>query len=253
MLSPLTRVAAVTTAAALALSLLTAVPAAADDDDSTPPGGEDAQGANEEFDALALAEQTGEPVEIPSLTDEKTRHFANPDGTWNVGPQTGDFSWTYPMAAPNTAGGLQPDISLSYSSQSVDGRVSDTNNQTSWIGEGFDYHPGYIERRYITCQDDDTDIPDQCWSHHNATLNLGGRSTELVYDDGEWTPPQRRRLQGRAADRHHQRRQRRRALEGHHHRRHPVLLRPQPPARPLLRRRGDRLGLDGAGLRQRLR
>ncbi len=112
----------------------------------------------------------------------------SPSSTWNVGPQTGDFSWTYPMAAPNTAGGLQPDISLSYSSQSVDGRVSDTNNQTSWIGEGFDYHPGYIERRYITCQDDDTETPDQCWSHHNATLSLGGSSTELVYDDGEWTP-----------------------------------------------------------------
>ncbi|WP_435111103.1 LamG-like jellyroll fold domain-containing protein [Nocardiopsis synnemataformans] len=84
MLSPLTRVAAVTTAAALALSLLTAVPAAADDDDSTPPGSEDAQGTSEEFDALALAEQTGEPVEIPSLTDEKTRHFANPDGTFTA-------------------------------------------------------------------------------------------------------------------------------------------------------------------------
>ncbi|MEU4284930.1 RHS repeat-associated core domain-containing protein [Nocardiopsis dassonvillei] len=121
-------------------------------------------------------------------TGDYTATSLSPSSTWNVGPQTGDFSWTYPMAAPNTAGGLQPDISLSYSSQSVDGRVSDTNNQTSWIGEGFDYHPGYIERRYITCQDDDTDIPDQCWSHHNATLNLGGRSTELVYDDGEWTP-----------------------------------------------------------------
>lgn len=81
MLSPLPRVAAVTTAAMLTLSLLTAVPAAADDDDSTSSTSEDAQGTSEEFDALALAEQTGEPVEIPSLTDEKTQHFANPDGT----------------------------------------------------------------------------------------------------------------------------------------------------------------------------
>jgi hypothetical protein len=80
----LIRVAAVTTAAALALSLLTAVPAAADGDDSTPPGNEDAQGASEEFDALALAEQTGESVEIPSLTDAKTQHFANPDGTFTA-------------------------------------------------------------------------------------------------------------------------------------------------------------------------
>jgi hypothetical protein len=84
MLSPLTRVAAVSTAATLALSLLTAVPAAADDDESTSPSSEGTQSGNEEFDALALAEQTGEPVEIPSLTDEKTRHFANPDGTFTA-------------------------------------------------------------------------------------------------------------------------------------------------------------------------
>ncbi|WP_174546718.1 LamG-like jellyroll fold domain-containing protein [Nocardiopsis dassonvillei] len=84
MLSPLTRVAAVTTAATLALSLLTAVPAAADDDESTSPSSEGTQSGNEEFDALALAEQTGEPVEIPSLTDEKTQHFANPDGTFTA-------------------------------------------------------------------------------------------------------------------------------------------------------------------------
>ncbi|MFL1434767.1 RHS repeat-associated core domain-containing protein [Nocardiopsis protaetiae] len=121
-------------------------------------------------------------------TGDYTATSLSPSSTWNIGPQTGDFSWTYPMAAPNVAGGLKPEISLGYSSQSVDGRVSDTNNQTSWIGEGFDYHPGYIERRYATCQDDGTKIPDQCWSHHNATLNLGGRSTELVYKDGTWTP-----------------------------------------------------------------
>ncbi|WP_150254388.1 LamG-like jellyroll fold domain-containing protein [Nocardiopsis deserti] len=81
MLSPLTRVAAVTTAATLALSLLTALPAAADEDTSAPPTSEDVQGGGEEFDALALAAETGERVEIPSLTDEKTQHFANPDGT----------------------------------------------------------------------------------------------------------------------------------------------------------------------------
>ncbi len=122
-------------------------------------------------------------------TGDYTATSLSPSSTWNVGPQTGNFSWNYPMAAPNVAGGLKPEISLGYSSQSVDGRTSSTNNQTSWIGEGFDYHPGYIERRYTVCSEDETaDIPDQCWSHHNAVLNLGGSSTELVYDDGEWTP-----------------------------------------------------------------
>ncbi|NYH51392.1 hypothetical protein HNR06_000981 [Nocardiopsis arvandica] len=75
----MTRAAAVTTAAALALSLLSSSPAAADEDELTPPTSEDAQ--SEELDALALAAQSGERVQIPSLTDEKTQHFANPDGT----------------------------------------------------------------------------------------------------------------------------------------------------------------------------
>ncbi|WP_017546974.1 RHS repeat-associated core domain-containing protein [Nocardiopsis prasina] len=144
----------------------------------------------------ALVPATGSGILVAAVaaadseegTGDYTATSLSPSSTWNVGTQSGGFSWNYPVQAPNVAGGLQPEISLGYSSQSVDGRTSGTNNQTSWIGEGFDYHPGYIERRYQTCQDDDTDIPDQCWSHHNATLNLGGRSTELVYDDGEWTP-----------------------------------------------------------------
>ncbi|WP_338036525.1 RHS repeat domain-containing protein [Nocardiopsis alkaliphila] len=133
---------------------------------------------------LLAAVATGESEEG---TGDYTATSLSPSSTWNVGTQAGGFSWNYPIQAPNVAGGLQPEISFGYSSQSVDGRTSGTNNQTSWIGEGFDYHPGYIERRYQTCQEDDTDIPDQCWSHHNATLNLNGRSTELVYDEGDWT------------------------------------------------------------------
>ena len=74
---PLTRATAVSTAAALALSLLFTPAAAADPADPNSNDPVDQQ----EFDALALAEQTGEPVEIPALTDEKTQHFANPDGS----------------------------------------------------------------------------------------------------------------------------------------------------------------------------
>ncbi|MEU1899255.1 RHS repeat-associated core domain-containing protein [Nocardiopsis dassonvillei] len=120
-------------------------------------------------------------------TGDFTATSLSPSSTWNVGPQTGAFSWNYPMATPNVAGGFQPEVAFAYSSQSVDGRISDTNNQTSWIGEGFDFHPGYIERQYKLCQDDGDEIPDLCWSRHNATLNLGGFSTEMLYVDGEWT------------------------------------------------------------------
>lgn len=75
---PLAGATAVTTAVALVLTLLHPTSAAADEDDSA----ESAPDSfTEESDALALAEQTGERVEIPGLTDEKTQHFANPDGT----------------------------------------------------------------------------------------------------------------------------------------------------------------------------
>lgn len=33
---------------------------------------------------MELAKQSGEPVEIPGLTDEKTQHFANPDGSFTA-------------------------------------------------------------------------------------------------------------------------------------------------------------------------
>ncbi|MYR31094.1 LamG domain-containing protein [Nocardiopsis alba] len=74
---PLTRAMAVSTAGALVLSLMFTPPVAAEPDPPDPSDSEQQQ----EFDALALAEQSGEPVEIPGLTDEKTRHLANPDGS----------------------------------------------------------------------------------------------------------------------------------------------------------------------------
>ncbi|WP_431869402.1 LamG-like jellyroll fold domain-containing protein [Nocardiopsis eucommiae] len=74
---PWTRATAVSTATALLLTLTIAPPVAAQPRSPDPDSSEEQQ----EFDALALAEQTGEPVEIPGLTDEKTQHFANPDGS----------------------------------------------------------------------------------------------------------------------------------------------------------------------------
>src|SRR5262249_28304147 len=39
-----------------------------------------------------------------------------PSSTWQVGAQTGDFSWSYPIRVPPSLGGLVPQIGLSYSS-----------------------------------------------------------------------------------------------------------------------------------------
>ncbi|MGQ5263977.1 RHS repeat-associated core domain-containing protein [Micromonospora sp. ZYX-F-536] len=111
----------------------------------------------------------------------------SPSSKWSVAPSTGGFSWSYPLQTPPVPGGGGPGITLGYSSQSVDGRTSTTNNQGSWIGEGFSYEPGHIERRYKPCADDGhKEVADQCWAYENATILLNGKSTELIKTAGGW-------------------------------------------------------------------
>ncbi|GIM87193.1 type IV secretion protein Rhs [Salinispora arenicola] len=113
--------------------------------------------------------------------------------TWSAGGNSGDFTWSYPMRVPPAPGGLAPELALSYSAQSVDGRHAATNNQPSWMGEGFEAWPGgYIERRYRACAKDmdgsannDTETGDLCWETDNAVLSLAGHSGELIYNDSE--------------------------------------------------------------------
>jgi RHS repeat-associated protein len=113
-----------------------------------------------------------------------------PSAQWQVTTQSGDFGWSYPLRMPPALGGPAPEVALSYSSGAIDGRTASTNNQSSWIGEGFDFQPGFIERKYKACADDDisTEPGDQCWGGENATLMLGGRSTDLIKDSstGTW-------------------------------------------------------------------
>jgi RHS repeat-associated protein len=111
-----------------------------------------------------------------------------PSSSWETNLATGEFSWSHPIPAPATPGGFGPQVALAYSAQSVDGRTSATNNQGSWIGEGFTYEPGYIERRYKPCEDDGHDTSaDQCWAFHNGSMMLSGHSGELVkVNDNSW-------------------------------------------------------------------
>jgi RHS repeat-associated protein len=106
-------------------------------------------------------------------------------GSWQVGESSGSFNWSYPFRLPPAPGDLLPDLAVSYSSGSVDGRTSSENAQPSAVGEGWDLWPGYIERRYRTCSDDGTsrNTSDLCWGPDNLTLSLNGRSTALVRDD----------------------------------------------------------------------
>jgi RHS repeat-associated protein len=121
-----------------------------------------------------------------------------PSATWQAGGPSGDFSWQYAFNLPPATGGPMPKVELSYSSGSVDGRTSGTNNQTSWVGEGFDLSPGgYVERRYAPCASDmkngannTTKTGDLCWSSDNLTFVLNGHGGELVRDDATktWHP-----------------------------------------------------------------
>ncbi|ALG10714.1 hypothetical protein AOZ06_30880 [Kibdelosporangium phytohabitans] len=119
----------------------------------------------------------------------------SPGSTWSSGGSSGDFTWEYDMDAPPGLDGPEPDLDLSYSSGSVDARTSATNNQPSWVGEGFDFSPGgHIERRYASCATDtkgsnnSKKTGDLCWRTDNAILSLNGSGGELVRDDatGAW-------------------------------------------------------------------
>lgn len=120
-----------------------------------------------------------------------------PTSTWSHGGSTGGFNWSYPLRMPPGTGGPEAGVTLAYSSQAVDGRMASTNNQVGWVGSGFGYEPGFIERRYKACAEDmdttgannDTKTGDMCWGTENAMLSLNGSASELIKGtDGKWHP-----------------------------------------------------------------
>ncbi|MEV0396724.1 RHS repeat domain-containing protein [Polymorphospora rubra] len=114
--------------------------------------------------------------------------------SWQAGQSGGGFTWSYPVRVPPAPGGLAPDISFTYSSASVDGRTNGENTQPSWMGEGWSFEAPFIERSYRACAEDLANSPrwtnataDLCWRDQNATLMMGGRSSEIILgDDGRW-------------------------------------------------------------------
>ncbi|GLF93031.1 polymorphic toxin-type HINT domain-containing protein [Streptomyces yaizuensis] len=106
--------------------------------------------------------------------------------SWKTNLNTGDFTWSYSMPVPSVPGGLVPKIGLHYASGSIDGRTGNSNNQASWVGDGFDLSPGSIERRYKPCSEDGVENADGsrpgdlCWAYDNAFLSFNGKGGELV-------------------------------------------------------------------------
>lgn len=116
-------------------------------------------------------------------------------GTWAAGDSSGAFTYSYPIQVPPVPGGLEPSVALNYNSQAVDGLTSSTNGQASWIGDGWNYSPGFIERGYQSCEQKPPGATnwvksgDQCWSSNDTvTLSLDGQDTTLVQDGttGTW-------------------------------------------------------------------
>ncbi|MFI8073964.1 ricin-type beta-trefoil lectin domain protein [Streptomyces sp. NPDC086033] len=110
-------------------------------------------------------------------------------GTWQASA-TGSFTYSYPISVPTAIGGNAPSVGLSYDSQSVDGENTARNSQASWVGDGWSYQVGYVERRYRGCSsllDSDgkklvKGSADECWGGDNATLSFGSHSGVLVPD-----------------------------------------------------------------------
>ncbi|MFC9630710.1 RHS repeat-associated core domain-containing protein [Streptomyces mirabilis] len=115
-----------------------------------------------------------------------------PGGSWSTSGNTGAFTYSYPIAVPRAIGGAAPNVDLSYSSASQDARTEGTNNQSSWLGDGWTSTDNYVERTYKSCDDDSSsgapkNDGDECWAGQILTLSLNGTSTDIVYDDATKT------------------------------------------------------------------
>ncbi|MFJ3926557.1 polymorphic toxin-type HINT domain-containing protein [Streptomyces sp. NPDC090022] len=121
-------------------------------------------------------------------------------GSWQAGGSAGDFSWSYPLDIPASLGGPSPSLSLGYSSAQIDGRTNASQQQTSWVGDGWDLASNFIERGYVPCSQDKRkdsgynnpkdDTGDLCHGAPMVTMSLNGGSTQLVLDDTtkKWRP-----------------------------------------------------------------
>ncbi|MER7748479.1 polymorphic toxin-type HINT domain-containing protein [Streptomyces bacillaris] len=143
--------------------------------------------------ASAVSLRAGSPTVLAAVAgdDAPTGDYKatplSPSSTWSTALNTGDFGWSYDLPVPEVPGEMSPSLGLSYSSGSIDGRTGNTNNQSSWAGDGFDLWPGFIERRYKPCADDGQKAEDGvnkpgdlCWGYDNAYITFNGKGGELV-------------------------------------------------------------------------
>jgi hypothetical protein len=142
--------------------------------------------------ALRAAEPTGDGGVVfaldASASSSAGTFTATPlqaSSKWQVGLNTGNFGYSYPFGLPPAVAGPVPSLGLSYSSQAVDGRTGAESSQPSWVGEGWNFEPGFIERKVGSCASEQyptesSNWGDLCWSTPTYLINFGGQSSELV-------------------------------------------------------------------------
>ncbi|MGQ4399430.1 ricin-type beta-trefoil lectin domain protein [Streptomyces hayashii] len=154
---------------------------------------EGSKGAKSAMAATTQAAESATAIGVTSGSGGSQGDYAatslNPSGSWQASG-TGSFTYSYPIDVPAGLGGNAPSVALAYDSQSVDGETSARNSQSSWIGDGWDYDPGFVERTYRSCgslRDAQGDrvlkaSGDDCWSGANAQISFGPHSGVLVPD-----------------------------------------------------------------------
>ncbi|MFD0567973.1 hypothetical protein ACFQ0T_00075 [Kitasatospora gansuensis] len=137
--------------------------------------------------AAPVSQQGTVLAAVPGSSSGAGTYSATPlniSQAWSAGSSSGAFTYSSPIQVPPSLGSQAPAVALSYDSSSVDGKTSATNAQASWIGDGWDYTTGFVERSYRPCSKAGiTGSGDQCWAGANLTLSLAGHSGELVPDD----------------------------------------------------------------------
>ncbi len=121
--------------------------------------------------------------------DFKKNDQSSGAATWAVGGSSGDFEWSLPITTPPSIGGPAPTVGLQYSSGSLDGLSSATNNQVSQVGQGFSLGGGgSIERRFRSCSKDKTgnngerQTGDMCFAGDSLNIAVNGKSGQLVLE-----------------------------------------------------------------------
>ncbi len=130
----------------------------------------------------------------PSGTYSATSLSAS--GSWSAGGSSGSFTYSYPMAVPPSASDLAPKVSLDYDSGSVDGQTAATQQQASWVGDGWQTPQSFIEESFTSCSDSPEGsaspvaTSDECYAGPVLTLSLNGSTTSLVWDSSKsvWKP-----------------------------------------------------------------